>query len=95
MEVITRFHGYVGEIFLEPSPEIYFLLMGGCWRLLNSGKITSLNTKLLECLPFGLKDRGPLKLDFWMLRGCYEDFAVYVGRKMRLSLEEEPLHRHL
>ena len=25
--------------------------------------------------------------------GCYKDFAAYVGRTMRLRLEEEPLHR--
>ena len=37
----------------------------------------------------------PPQLDFSMLRGCYKDFAVYVGRTMRLRLEEEPLHRQL
>ena len=37
----------------------------------------------------------PPQLDFWMRRGCYKDFAAYVGRAMRLRLEEEPLHRQL
>ena len=37
----------------------------------------------------------PPQLDFWVRRGCYKDFAAYVGRTMRLRLEEEPLHREL
>ena len=35
------------------------------------------------------------QLDFWVRRGCYKDFAAYMGRTMRLRLEEEPLHRQL
>ena len=35
----------------------------------------------------------PPQLDFWMRRGCYKDFVAYMGRTMRLRLEEEPLHR--
>ena len=37
----------------------------------------------------------PPQLDFWVRSGCYQDFAVYVGRTMRLRLEEEPLYLQL
>ena len=35
----------------------------------------------------------PPQLEFWARRGCYKDFAEYVGRTMLLRLEEGPLHR--
>ena len=56
---------------------------------------------LYECTKYNsIRDRlGERALiegvDFWMRRGCYKDFAAYVGRGMRLRLEEEPLHRQL
>ena len=60
---------------------------------------------LYECTKYnGIRDRlrdryrrsgVTPQLDFWIRRGCYKDFAVYVGKTMRLRLEEEPLHRQL
>ena len=49
---------------------------------------------LYECTKYNsirdrLRERAliwPPQLDFWVRRGCYKDFAAYVGRTMRLRL---------
>ena len=92
--------------FLHETPNLYYLIYTKCVTSLSTIQHKLINSlmSLFEQSAFRdrLRERAliegvawPPQFDFWMRRGCYKDFAAYVGRTMRLRLEEEALHREL
>ena len=59
-------------------------------KLSKLGNVIILHSRLQEhALIEGVA--WPPQLNFWVRRRCYKDFAAYVGRTMRLRLEEETI----